>query len=179
MKTVIRVVVGSTNPVKINAARTAVATLHPEADIHCEGVKAPSGVADQPMTDAATRQGAINRVNWCRCHTQADYYLAMEGGVDIVAAQAYTYAWVAIANQQQVCLSRSAHLPLPTRVYQALEQGQELGDVMDRMFNTVNIKQAGGAIGLLTHGHASRESTYTAALVMAAAPLRFPELYCM
>ncbi|MCL1074323.1 inosine/xanthosine triphosphatase [Shewanella dokdonensis] len=177
MKSVIRIVVGSTNPVKINAAKSAVATLHPAAEIICDGIKAPSGVADQPMTDAATRQGALNRVNWCRQHAQADYYLAMEGGVDLVAAQAYTYAWVVIADNHHICLNRSAHLPLPAKVYQALEQGQELGDVMDRMFNTVNVKQAGGAIGLLTQGHASRESTYTAALVMAAAPLRFPELY--
>ncbi|MDF0533177.1 inosine/xanthosine triphosphatase [Shewanella sp. A32] len=177
MNKIIRVVVGSTNPVKINAGKKAVASLHPDAEILCEGVKAPSGVADQPMTDEATRQGAINRVKWCQQQTTADYYLAMEGGVDLIADHAYTYAWVVIADNRQLSLSRSAHLPLPTKVYQALQQGQELGDVMDAMFNTVNIKQAGGAIGLLTEGHATREGTYTAALIMAAAPLRFPELY--
>ncbi|MFQ6370752.1 inosine/xanthosine triphosphatase [Shewanella sp. YIC-542] len=177
MKSSVRIIVGSCNPVKINAATAAVATLHPQADIRCEKFNAPSGVAAQPMSDEATRQGALNRIAACRQHADADYYLAMEGGVALLAEQAYTYAWVAIADNQRIHLSRSAHLPLPHKVYQALQQGQELGDVMDALFQTVNIKQAGGAIGLLTQGHASRESTYTAALIMAAAPLRFPELY--
>ncbi|MGL5390648.1 MAG: DUF84 family protein, partial [Shewanella sp.] len=55
--------------------------------------------------------------------------------------------------------------------------GEELGHVMDRLFNTVNIKQKGGAIGLLTHGHATRESIYTQAMILAMAPLLNPQFY--
>jgi non-canonical (house-cleaning) NTP pyrophosphatase len=72
---------------------------------------------------------------------------------------------------------RSAILPLPKSVYRALEQGEELGTVMDQLFNTENIKQKGGAIGLLTNGRATRESNYTHALTLALAPFLHPELY--
>jgi non-canonical (house-cleaning) NTP pyrophosphatase len=41
----------------------------------------------------------------------------------------------------------------------------------------VNIKQQGGAIGLVTNGHATRESAYTQAMVLAMAPFLHPELY--
>ncbi|KFZ37411.1 xanthosine triphosphate pyrophosphatase [Shewanella mangrovi] len=172
----VHIVVGSHNPVKINAARAAVATLHPEASIEVEAVSAPSGVADQPMTDAETKLGAINRVEWCREHYQADYYLSMEGGVDLFEQGPATFAYVTIATDTQLCVGRTAHLPLPQQVFDKLGE-QELGDIMDALFNTVNVKQAGGAIGLLTNGNANRESIYTAALVLATAPLRYAELY--
>lgn len=176
MSDVITIVVGSTNPVKVNAAKAVVATLHPDSSIEVQAVKAPSGVADQPMTDSETKLGAINRVQWCREHYQADYYLSMEGGVDLFEQGPATFAYVTIATAERLCVGRTAHLPLPQQVFDKLGE-QELGDLMDALFNTVNIKQAGGAIGLLTEGHASRESIYTSALILASAPLRFSELY--
>jgi non-canonical (house-cleaning) NTP pyrophosphatase len=48
---------------------------------------------------------------------------------------------------------------------------------MDELFNTENIKQKGGAIGLLTNHLATRESSYTQALLLAMAPFNHPELY--
>jgi non-canonical (house-cleaning) NTP pyrophosphatase len=48
---------------------------------------------------------------------------------------------------------------------------------MDRLFNTDNIKQKGGAIGLLTKGLATRESVYRQATLLALAPFVNPELY--
>ena len=55
-----------------------------------------------------------------------------------------------IASDARTSIGRSCNLPLPAKVYQRLEQGEELGFVMDDLFNTKNIKQQGGAIGLLT-----------------------------
>lgn len=177
MTDIINVIVGSTNPVKVGAAQSAFATLFPTSSIQCLGVDAPSSVADQPMTDAETKLGAINRVKFCQRHHQADYYIAMEGGVDLFEHGPATFAYIAIAHQSQVTLGRGAQLPLPMQVYQALTQGQELGHVMDSMFNTVNIKQKGGAIGLLTNGNETRQSNYTQAIILAMAPLLHPNLY--
>ncbi|QQX81071.1 inosine/xanthosine triphosphatase [Shewanella sp. KX20019] len=179
MTHIIRVIVGSKNPVKVGAAKAALTTLFPEELIECEGVHAPSLVADQPMTEAETQAGAVNRVKYCQNHYQADYYLAMEGGVDLFDHGPATFAHIAIAHKEQVSVGRSALLPLPMPVYHALTQGEELGHVMDSMFNTVNIKQKGGAIALLTHGHATRQSIYTQAIILAMAPMLNPELYCV
>ena len=74
-------------------------------------------------------------------------------------------------------MGRSANLPLPVSVYQALQRGEELGDVMDALFDTHNIKQKGGAIGLLTRHHATRQSVYQVALTLAMAKFHFPDLY--
>ncbi|MCL1097790.1 inosine/xanthosine triphosphatase [Shewanella gelidii] len=174
-KIVIRV--GSNNPVKVAAAKQAIACFYPGTEVDCQGMHAPSGVAEQPMTTAETKLGAINRAKYCQQTSQADFYVAMEGGVDHFDHGYATFAYVAILKGEQLSVGRSAELPLPAQVYQALEAGEELGNVMDKLFNTENIKQKGGAIGLLTHHQATRESSYTQALILAMAPLLNPELY--
>ncbi|MCL1127013.1 inosine/xanthosine triphosphatase [Shewanella surugensis] len=177
MNNPINIIVGSTNPVKISAAQSTIAAFYPDANIHCKGIHAPSRVADQPMTAKDTKLGAINRVKYCQAHHCADFYFAMEGGVDLFEHGPATFAYLVIATQDTLSIGRSASLPLPFKVYQALQQGEELGHVMDRLFNTHNIKQQGGAIGLLTQGQATRESTYTQGLILAMAPLLNPELF--
>lgn len=173
----IKVIVGSRNPVKINAVTAALTTLFADNIIECQGMDAPSGVADQPMTAADTREGAINRVKYCQQHHQADFYVAMEGGVDNFEYGPATFAYVVIANNSSKSIGRSAMLPLPPLVYRALLAGEELGQVMDRLFNTNNIKQKGGAIALLTNDRATRESIYTQALILAMAPFIHPALF--
>ena len=176
-KTTVKIVVGSHNPVKVNAAKQAIMQAFDLADVECIMLAAPSGVAEQPMTAAETRLGAINRVKYCQQQHKADYYLAMEGGVDEFDEGPATFAYVVIANQEQMSVGRSASLPLPPQVFRALQQGAELGPLMDSLFKTTNIKQRGGAIGLLTHGLASRESNYTQALILALAPFLNKDLY--
>ena len=175
------VIVGSKNPVKVNAAKVAFSQYFPQHKIHCIGKHAPSLVADQPMTDEETKLGAINRAQYCQSehtlNTPADFYIAMEGGVDNFAHGPATFAYMAIIHKSQLSIGRSALLPLPAKVYQALEQGEELGHVMDKLYNTHNIKQKGGAIGLLTKGLATRESIYTQAIILAIAPFVNDEIF--
>lgn len=173
----IKIVVGSKNPVKISAAKTAICEMFELLDAECIGINAPSNVPEQPMSTEETQHGAINRVKYCQQHSQADYYVAFEGGVDLFEYGPATFAFVAIADDKQLSIGRSCNLPLPPLVYQALQQGEELGHVMDRLFNTDNIKQKGGAIGLLTKDLATRESVYRQATLLALAPFVNPELY--
>ncbi|NRA85520.1 MAG: DUF84 family protein, partial [Gammaproteobacteria bacterium] len=58
----IKVMVGSRNPVKIKAVQGAMSTVFNDSVIECIGVDAPSLVAEQPMSGDETRTGAINRV---------------------------------------------------------------------------------------------------------------------
>lgn len=177
-RSVLKVIVGSRNPVKIGAVRNALTALFPDHVLTCEGMHAPSGVADQPMTAAETRQGAIQRMQYCQRHgSEADFYIALESGIEMGEDGPGSVGYVAIAGGDRVSVGRSAWLPVPPIAYKALLEGEELGDVMDRLFGTVNVKQQGGAIALLTGGHATREGTYTQAILLAMAPLLNPDLY--
>ena len=53
----------------------------------------------------------------------------------------------------------------------------ELGPAMDDMFNTVNIKQKGGAIGQLTNGLETRKSIYVSATLMTLSAFFYAELF--
>ncbi|MGO2478881.1 MAG: inosine/xanthosine triphosphatase [Pseudoalteromonas sp.] len=173
----LKIIVGSKNPVKINAAKKIFELYYPNHNIDCEGVAAPSNVPDQPIGEEQTRIGAQNRVQYCQKHYQADFYSAMEGGAENFSYGPATFAYVVIANHSYCSIGRSSNLPLPSALYNSLIEGKELGDVMDTAFSTTNIKQQGGAIGLLTNHQATRESTYIQALTLAMAPFLHPTLY--
>lgn len=177
-QTPLKVVVGSHNPVKINAIRNALAAYFPLREVIAQGVDAPSNVPEQPMTSKETRDGAVNRLAYCQQHyPDADFYGAIEGGVDCFEDGAATFAYLAVATPSQRSVGRSANMPIPHTVYQALTEGEELGPLMDKLFNTTNVKQKGGAIGLLTNGLETRESNYTQALHLAIAPLVHSDPY--
>lgn len=176
-KSKIKVVVGSKNPIKINAGLQAFKRCFPNHQIECIGVSAPSGVAEQPMSTSETLKGAQNRVLACQSSVQADYYVAFEGGVDMFEYGPATFAYVVIANHHKESVGCSASLPLPNSVYRALLDGEELGPLMDKLFNTRNIKQKGGAIGLLTNGLESREGSYLQAITLALAPFLHLDFY--
>ncbi|MCC2616565.1 inosine/xanthosine triphosphatase [Aestuariibacter halophilus] len=173
----LRIVVGSKNPVKVQAVANAFQAAWPQSDLDVQGVSAPSGVADQPLNGDETLTGARNRVVFCQQHFDADYYVAIEGGVDGFAYGAATFAYVVIAHDTRTVVGRSANLPLPASVFEALQQGAELGPLMDEMFGTTNVKQKGGAISLFTNGLESRQGAYEQAMIMALAPYLHPQLY--
>ena len=88
-----------------------------------------------------------------------------------------TFAWMVIESATQRGESRSASLMLPPLVLEKLTDTNELGDVMDEVFGTENIKQKGGAISLLTHDLLTRSSVYHQALILALVPFTNPEYF--
>lgn len=117
------VIVGSTNPVKVNAVKNALSMTFPTITFDCKGVSAPSLVADQPMTAAETLLGAENRVVYAKQHFDADWYVAIEGGVDNFAYGPATFAYLVIEHNGIKQVGRSTNLPLPQCVYDALCNG--------------------------------------------------------
>lgn len=170
-KATIRVLVASQNPVKINAAREAFTSVTYGA-IEVTGISVESGVAEQPLNYEQTRLGAENRVLNMQTYAEqndiaADFYVAYEGGVDVFEDGPKTFAVLCLSDGSTHCFGQTATLPLPVSVYQQLVNGEELGVVMDKLFATNNVKQKGGAIGLLTNGVESRTSIYTSATILA------------
>jgi inosine/xanthosine triphosphatase len=169
MKTV---TIASLNPAKINAVKSAFEAAFPQQEFDFKGVSVASGVADQPMSNQETYQGASNRVhNAVQAIPNSDFYVGLEAGIE----DNVTFAWMVIESNGQRGESRSASLMLPPQVIEKLAHANELGDVMDEVFGTDNIKQKGGAIGLLTHNQLTRSSVYHQALILALIPFVNPE----
>ena len=165
------VIIASLNPAKINAVKSAFLSAFPDTELDFKGISVPSGVADQPMSNDETYQGAVNRVhNATQAQPDADFYVGLESGIE----GKVTFAWMVVEANGQRGESRSASLMLPPVVLDKLQHANELGDVMDEVFGTDNIKQKGGAIGLLTHNQLSRSSVYSQALILALIPFVNP-----
>lgn len=169
----IKVIVTSLNPAKIKAVEAAFLDVFPSLAMQFEGIAVNSRVSDQPMSSEETLQGAQNRIQHAKSLIQAEFYVSIEAGID----DGLTFAWMLVESKQQVGRARSASLPLPPAVLQQLAQGKELGDVMDALFATQNIKQQGGAIGLLTQHLLTRSSVYHQALILALIPFINQELF--
>ena len=173
-----KLVVASRNPVKIAAARAAVLALQPESKIEIEDIAVASGVSEQPLSDDETRRGARTRtINAYAASPEADYWIGLEGGIEVIGERLMAFAWIAVRNGSgEISDARSATLPLPAAVKALIDQGLELGDANDKVFATRNSKQGSGAYGLLTDGLYTRESIYTHTAVLAFLPF-FNETY--
>jgi len=168
----VKIIVASKNPVKIGAAREAFSAVFPGRSIDICGIEVESGVGDQPESDTKTREGARARVLKARdAEPGADFWVGLEGGVEVFDGQLMAFAWMAVkCRQSDISEARSATLPLPPAVKELVDAGMELGEANDRVFSTVNSKQGGGAYGLLTDGRYTRESIYSQTLIIALTP---------
>ncbi|EJC7006262.1 inosine/xanthosine triphosphatase [Vibrio parahaemolyticus] len=167
-----KVVIASLNPAKINAVKSAFQSAFPQQAFEFVGISVPSEVADQPMTNEETHRGAVNRVKNAKVEMPtADFYVGLEAGIE----DNVTFAWMVIESDTHRGESRSASLMLPLEVLAQLADANELGDVMDKVFGTENIKQKGGAISLLTQNQLTRSSVYHQALILALIPFTNPD----
>lgn len=173
-----RVVVGSTNPVKIAAVRSVLARCTADAFVH--GVSFLSGVPDQPWGDEETQAGALARAQAAlRSDDDADLAVGIEGGVVREGGGSVrTCAWAAVVDRQGVVgTGGSLAMPLPHAVVALLEAGVELGHAMDQVARTAGTKHGLGAVGLMTGGLITRQEAYEPLVTYALAPWLGRELW--
>lgn len=172
------IVVASTNPVKLEAARRGFARMFPGESFTFEAFKTSSGVADQPKTNRETITGARNRAeNAARLAPHADFWVGIEGGVEPEGEDLSAFAWVVVLSREQSGRGRSATFYLPDRVARLVHEGKELGEADDIVFGRTNSKQENGAVGLLTDDAIDRAELYEQAVVMALIPFKNPQFY--
>jgi inosine/xanthosine triphosphatase len=171
-------IVASLNPVKIAAARAGFTAMFPHLPCEVAGLSVPSGVADQPHSEAETWQGAQQRAVAARAaRPQADYWIGIEGGVALYGDQWLAFGWVVVLGDQRQGQARSASFALPPAMVALMAQGLELGEADDRLFGTHNAKQRGGTVGALTQGIIDRQQLYQPAVSLALLPFAQPSLY--
>ncbi len=174
----LRVVVGSVNPVKVAAVRGAFEKAFPAMPLHLEAVAVASGVSDQPFSDEETYLGAYNRSQAARLRVpEGNFWVGIEGGVAVHGDEMSAFAWVAITDGVLRGKARSATFFLPPAVVRLVRAGKELGEADDIVFGRLHSKKKEGAVGLLTRGIVSRRDLYEQAVVLALAPFLHRSLF--
>lgn len=172
------VVVASKNPVKIKAVELGFQKIFPKDKFEYQGIAVPSGVADQPMTNQETLKGAYNRANNAKKESpEADYWVGVEGGIEVVEEYMQAFAWVVVMSKERIGKAQTGVFILPAKVSELVQQGIELGEADDIVFGDTNSKQKNGAVGLLTNDATNRTEYYSEAVVLALIPFINESLY--
>lgn len=152
--------VGTKNPAKLDAVKRLVVSEN--MDVMIRGYDVPSGISAMPMSDAETRQGAMNRA---RAVLDADpevtVAIGMEGGASRFEGDMLLCNWGALADRNgQQLTAAGARIPLPAPLVAGIEAGRELGDVADEYAHQIDVRSNGGTIGILTEGRVSRSDMF-------------------
>lgn len=175
-----QIVVASTNPVKVEATRRGFHRMFPDeaSTMMIESVSVPSGVREQPLSNAETLRGARQRVQGAiELIPSADYWVGLEGGIEADDHGVGSFAWIVIRSPQMSGQSRTGTFYLPPRVIDLMRRGKELGEANDLVFGASNSKHHSGAIGLLSADVVDRTQLYEQAVILALVSFKNPELY--
>ena len=175
-----KVLVGSENPVKIEAAKEVFSKYF--GQISVTGVKVSSKVSTQPV-DEEIFEGAKNRALELKKlkeeqNLQVDFFVGIEGGVKKLYSKWFALGvGCVIDNQAKIGYGLSPSFELPESIVEQLLSGSELGEVMEKISGKDNIRQREGAIGFLSKGMMDRKALYVDSLTAALVPFLNKELY--
>ena len=172
-----KVIITSKNPVKINAVSSGFTKAFPNIDFEFVAVAVSSGVSDQPMTDGETLLGAMNRIQNAKLDCKADFWVAIEGGIEEIKEELVVFAYILISTESKTGISKTATFVLPQKVSELIKQGMELGEADDVVFGGNNSKQKNGSVGILTKDLITRTSFYDNSVILALIPFLNEDLY--
>lgn len=182
-----RIIVGSTNPVKVGAVEEAFKRYWPECEV--VGVEVSSGVSSQPMSEEETINGAINRAK--ASIGSHDFGIGIEGGVCTIQDKMFECAWACVVAKSQIKnspilksgkqeymegLGGGLYFELPSKIAKQIKAGGELGPIMEEQMK-FDVKRTKGAIGVFTKGQLDRKSAYVQIVLSALIKFVSPEWY--
>ena len=173
-----KVAVGSTNPVKIEAVKLAFNKVWPKKTWEVVGLEIPSGVSNQPKSDLESIKGATNRAKGAIQKAKADFGVGLEGGLSEINGIWFDTAWIMIINKKgHEGISSTINMETPQSFIEKVNRGMEIGEIDDEVFKLKNSKQGLGHFGLMTNGLLDRKDAYTDGVISALARFIHPDLY--
>lgn len=174
---VIKILIASTNPVKVQAVRDAFSSFYPDTLYGTlELQEADSGgiLKSQPIGEDETRVLSRKRVFYAReCKPEFDFFVGIEGGVVLTLQnQPRIVVYSSVGTDSFIETIRGCEIPLPKHWFQRLADTPqlELGDLMTEISGVVNIKQKSGAVGYLTRNIVRRVDILRQSVIMALIP---------
>ncbi len=171
-----RVVVGSTNPTKVEGTKLAFEQFFDNVEVIGKSVS--SDVPPQPFNDDTIR-GAINRA--LRSYSKDfDFSVGIEAGLFSLKKSITGFIDFQVAvvyNGKRMSIGFGPGFEFPPRVVEEALKGREVGDVMEEITGIENIGERMGAVHYLTRGVISRIELTRIAVTMALIPWINKDLY--
>ncbi|MBO8181394.1 MAG: inosine/xanthosine triphosphatase [Archaeoglobus sp.] len=173
---VVRVVVGSKNPVKVEGVKQAFAQYFDRVDVKSKEVD--SGVGKQPFNNDSIK-GAINRA--LKAYSEEfDFSVGVEAGLfsfrDTITGF-IDFQVSAIYNGSRVSIGFGPGFEYPPFVIAEVLKGREVGEVMDEFTGIRDLGEKTGAIHFFTKGKISRTELTRLSVTAALIPWINKEYY--
>lgn len=185
------IAVGSARGAKIMAVRAAcvriaeVDATWAEAQIVAREVETKTPA--MPLTAAELMRGARDRAFAVRDLLRregatAQLYVGLEGGFQTfrLDGQEHTFlqGWAYVSDGVRDSFGLSPAIGVPARIVRrVVEDGRELGEVIDEVAGEADVRSRQGAWGVLSRNLLTRAMSFEAALVAACAPFYNAELF--
>jgi inosine/xanthosine triphosphatase len=172
-----KVVVGSKNPVKLNATKNVLERIY--SNIEVTTVDVDSEVPDQPFGLDQTIKGAINRAK----NAYSDKYDISVGIESGLMETPYTLTgyidlqWCAIFDGDKITIGVSSGFEYPPEVIMEVLNGVEVGDVMDKVTGVQELGQKKGAVSYLSHDMLNRTENTEQCVLTAMIPRMNQNIY--
>lgn len=173
----LKVVVGSKNPVKLNATINVMERIYD--DLTVSSLDVDSEIPDQPFGMEQTVNGAVNRAKNAYSDN-FDLSVGIESGLIEVPKTLTGYMdiqWCAIFDGNQITIGASSGFEYPPSVINQVLAGVEVGDVMDQVTGIDDLGQKKGAVSHLSHDMLNRTQNTEECVLTAMIPRMNSEIY--
>lgn len=152
--------------------------MFPGVEFVVKSAKVSSGVSSQPSSSEETYEGALNRVHKVtKLFKDADFWVAIEGGIDEKKEEMEVFAWIVIASKDIVGKSKTGTFFLPNELANLIRQGKELSEANSVFFDKPNSTEEDGTIGILTENVIDKTHFYEHAIILALLPFKRKNMY--
>ncbi len=173
-----KIAVGSTNPVKINATKIAFEKVWPKKKWQVMSLEILSGVSSQPKSDTESIKGATNRAKGALLKSKADFAVGIEGGITKIENIWFDTAWMVVINKKGTKgVASSINMPTPPSFIKKVQAGMEIGHLDDEVFKRKNSKHQEGHYGLMTKGLITRQDGYIHGVISALTVFMHSQLF--
>jgi inosine/xanthosine triphosphatase len=172
-----KVVVGSKNPVKLNATRNVLERIY--SNIEVSSVDVASEVPDQPFGLDQTIKGAINRAKNAYS-IEYELSVGIESGLMETPNSITGYIdlqWCAIYDGDKTTIGVSSGFEYPPEVIKEVLNGVEVGDVMDKVTGVADLGQKKGAVSHLSRDMLNRTENTEQCVLTAMIPRMNNDVY--
>lgn len=173
----LRVAVGSTNRVKVDAVRNVFTQAFGLVDVR--GVETDQTVGRQPLEEK-TIEGAVRRARQAIECENADFGVGIEAGLffNKVLGRYLDIQYCAIVDSSgRMTVGHGPGFEYPPEVIAEVLKGNTVGETMSRITEIEDIGHKMGSVGYLSDGLIDRTSLTEIAVLMALIPRIRPELY--
>jgi len=173
----LKVAVGSTNTVKIDAVRNVFTQAFGLVEI--VSVDPPPDLEKQPMEERVV-QGAIKRAKTALENAGADYGVGVEAGLfrNRILDKYLDIQYCAVVDASgKMTVGQGPGFEYPPQVIKAVFEGKTVGETMSKITGIEKIGHKMGSIGYLSDGMIDRTSLTELSVLMALVPRIRNELY--